>query len=210
MKKPLILCLCLLGAAMALAQTDATADTEQAERNRIQSERAQVQQRFDQEEAHCYQKFAVNDCRDANRAQRRDQMADLRRQEILLNDAARKRKGAEQLQRMEQKAAEESPPASATPAEKTVGTARTPTPSKPRQPHTAEQAAQEKAARKATLDSKQKAFEEAQAARARKAATAGEERARYLRKQQDAAEHADQTRKRNAENTKTPAAPLPP
>lgn len=210
MKKPLILCLCLLGATLAQAQTDTTADTEQAERNRIQSERAQVQQRFDKEEVHCYQKFAVNDCKDANRAQRRDQMADLRRQEILLNDAARKRKGAEQLQRMEQKATEESPPANATPAEKSLGTVRTPTPSKPRQPHTAAQAAQEKAARKATLDSKQKAFEEAQAVRARKAATAGEERERYLRKQQDAAEHAEQTRKRNAENTKTPAAPLPP
>lgn len=210
MKKPLILCLCLLGATLAQAQTDATADAEQAERIRIQAERAQVQQRFDNEEAHCFQKFAVNDCRDANRAQRRDQMADLRRQEILLNDAARKRKGAEQLQRMEQKAAEESPPASATPGEKSVGKVRTPTPSTPRQPHTAAQAAQEKAARKATLDSKQKAFEEAQATRARKAATAGEERERYLRKQQDAAEHAEQTRKRNAENTKTPAAPLPP
>jgi hypothetical protein len=210
MKKPLIFCLYLLGATLVQAQTDATADTEQAERNRIQSERTQIQQRFDKEEANCYQRFAVNDCRDANRVQRRDLMADLRRQEILLNDAVRKRKGAEQLQRMEQKAAEESPPANASPADKSGGTVRTPTPVQPRQPHTAAQAAEEQAARKAKLDSKRKAFEETQAARKRKAATATEERERYLRKQQDAAEHAEQTRKRNAEDTKTPAAPLPP
>ncbi len=210
MKKPLILLLCLLASTAALAQTDDASAKVQAERQRILTERQQIENRFAQEEADCYQKFAVNGCREDSRARRRELMADLHRQEVLLNDAERKRKGAEQLQRMEQSAAQDSPPADAKPGEASVNPVRTRLPSTPRQLRDPAQAAAAQAARKATLDSKRKAYEEEQASRASRAALAGEERQRYTQKQQDAAEHAAQTRKRNAENGKPPAAPLPP
>jgi colicin import membrane protein len=53
------------------------------------------------------------------------------------------------------------------------------------------------------------AAQEAQAARDRKAATLPAERAHYVQKQQEAADHKAQTLQRNAERTKPKAAPLP-
>lgn len=50
-----------------------------------------------------YQRFAVNDCLAQSRRSERDVMGDLRRQEILINDAQRKRRAAEQLLRSDQK-----------------------------------------------------------------------------------------------------------
>jgi colicin import membrane protein len=51
----------------------------------------------------CYQRFAVNDCLLDSRRARREVMADLRRQEVSLNDAQRKRRAAEQLLRSDEK-----------------------------------------------------------------------------------------------------------
>lgn len=170
-----------------------------AERSRIASERQQVEARFKAEETACYQKFAVNDCIDAGRAERREKLADLRRQEISLNDAERKRKGAEQVQRMEDKQKDQVPPqpmqqrerGKLTPQGKASGhlpreaaVAKVP---KPRTPH--------------VPAVKDPAMVEADAA---------QERERYQRKLDDAAAHKAQLAKRNAERTKPKAQPLPP
>jgi colicin import membrane protein len=66
---------------------------------RIQSERKVVEGRAAIDEAGCYQRFAVNDCLHDVRAQRRAALQDLRRQEISINDAERKARGAAQAQR---------------------------------------------------------------------------------------------------------------
>lgn len=89
-----------LGVAADEGAKDARA-AEAAERSRITQERAAANEQFDRASRACYQRFAVTDCLEQARAQRRDRLGDLRRQEISLNDADRRRKAAEALQRAE-------------------------------------------------------------------------------------------------------------
>ena len=96
--------------ALWLAATSATAQgagaieqAERQERQRISQTRTAEQARFTTEEAGCYQLFAVNDCLIGVRRARRDLLADLRRPELSINDAQRRRRGAEQLLRSDEK-----------------------------------------------------------------------------------------------------------
>ena len=100
------LLLTVLLAAGAWAQESAAPTLQQAEaleRERIREFRAAETARFAAEEAQCYQRFAVNDCLQEVRRARRDVLADLRRQEMSINDAQRKRRAAEQLLRADEK-----------------------------------------------------------------------------------------------------------
>lgn len=63
-----------------------------AERVRIQAERGAGEARFIEQEAACYAKFAVTDCLQEVRSQRRHLNDDLRRQTVLLNDMERSKK----------------------------------------------------------------------------------------------------------------------
>ncbi len=97
--------LCLtLSAPYVHAQSQSDAEEtftlrDQAERERIRQTRASQQALFTSQEVQCYARFAVNDCLIAIRVRRRAVLGDLRRQEILLNDMQRKRRGADQLLR---------------------------------------------------------------------------------------------------------------
>ncbi|MDB5753297.1 MAG: hypothetical protein JWP65_3718, partial [Ramlibacter sp.] len=77
----------------------------QVERQRIGAERAAADAAFEAREKACYGKFGVNDCLDAARRRRNEAVADLRRQEVALNDAERKRRAAERLQDIDARAA---------------------------------------------------------------------------------------------------------
>jgi len=79
---------------------------EAAQRESIARTRERYVLQFKQQEAACYQRFAVNDCLLESRRAEREIMADLRRQEILLNDAQRKRRAAQQLLRSDEKLAQ--------------------------------------------------------------------------------------------------------
>ncbi len=99
--KALLLTLLLAAVAFpALALPDAS---DQAERARIARERHEADKRLAAREIACYKKFAVSDCLKAARAQRREVLADLRRQEVTLNDADRKRRGGERMQSIEER-----------------------------------------------------------------------------------------------------------
>ena len=74
-----------------------------AERMRISTERSRLEAAFAIEDTACYKRFLVNNCVDEVKVRRRDALADLRRQEIVLNDEARKINAAEQLQKIEDK-----------------------------------------------------------------------------------------------------------
>ncbi|WP_326533964.1 hypothetical protein [Pseudorhodoferax sp.] len=95
---------CLL-AAGAWAQGTTPIGTEQlaAERARIAGERSRITERFVQEERACHQRFAVTDCLNRNLEWQRAALADLRRQEILLNDSERQRRAAERMDRLDEK-----------------------------------------------------------------------------------------------------------
>lgn len=101
MKKWIALCVSFAGFA-ALAQTSGD-----AARARISAERYKLEATFALEDTACYKKFLVNNCLNEVKVRRHDQLADLRRQEILLNDEARKTKAAEQLQKIEDKSSSE-------------------------------------------------------------------------------------------------------
>jgi colicin import membrane protein len=87
------------------AQSIATqqAQPEAAERARIAAVRKQASTEHQTALAQCYQRFAVTGCILDAKKSFNSLMADLRRQEIALNDLDRKRRGAEQLQRIEDK-----------------------------------------------------------------------------------------------------------
>lgn len=79
------------------------AQSVESERARIEKTRQQLQALFAVEDEACHQKFAVNSCLNEINTKRREAIADLRRQEISLNDDERRKRGAEQVRRVEEK-----------------------------------------------------------------------------------------------------------
>jgi hypothetical protein len=102
MKKQLLLILMSslsLFSGVVFAQT-----SNDAERLRISKERAVLEAGFNREDAACYRKFLVNNCLDEVKVRRQEAFTDLRRQEISIDDQERKARGADQLQKTEDKA----------------------------------------------------------------------------------------------------------
>ena len=100
----------VLTAAAGQAQTEAdsteldpVALRHAEERERIREIRLYEQARFSAQEVACYARFAVNDCLVEVRSRQRELLGDLRRQEISLNDALRKRRAAEQILRSDER-----------------------------------------------------------------------------------------------------------
>ena len=81
----------------------AAAAQRKAEHERIRHERDALKAQQVQDEAACYQRFAVEDCLRGVRARARDAEGRLRTQEIMLNDAERKEKAADRLKAIEEK-----------------------------------------------------------------------------------------------------------
>ena len=99
--KLLLLCVAMLAAALpARAQTDTAIEVE---RGRIAAERSEADAWLASQEVACYRIFAVNDCLKAARSQRRERLSDLRRQELSLNEAQRKRRSADRLRSIEER-----------------------------------------------------------------------------------------------------------
>jgi colicin import membrane protein len=90
----------VLGAQTAAGEAPPDVNVEKA---RINAARATLEAGFLAEDAACYKKFAVNRCLDRVNTRRREAIADLRRQEILLNDEERRLRGAVQLRKLEEK-----------------------------------------------------------------------------------------------------------
>ena len=101
----LLACL-TFGSGVARAQDD-TAQRVAQERSRITAERQAAEARYSQAEVACYQRFAVNDCINQAKAQRRQALADLRRQDITLNDEERRRRAADQRRRIDERSSPE-------------------------------------------------------------------------------------------------------
>ena len=202
--------LCLLLAAGGLpvfAQTDSATE---AERTRIATERGRAAASFAAQELACYRKFAVADCLNAARAQRRERLSDLRRQELSLNDSERKRRSSERVTSIEEKnSAQKQEDGAAQRAEAVL-----------RRREKEAELAQRAAERAQT-----QASAPARAARTRKQAgertssihaakqqrahdTAGELR-RYNERQHEAQEHRDKVAKRLAEPQRPEVKPLP-
>jgi hypothetical protein len=86
-------------AALASAAAPSLATTNAAtERERIARERADVQAALTKQEAACQERFVVTPCVEAARKAEREALARLRRQEVLLDEQARKQRAAERAQ----------------------------------------------------------------------------------------------------------------
>jgi colicin import membrane protein len=95
----------LLVGVHAQSTVPSSPDQVAAERARIEAERTRLREGVAKDEAACYQRFAVNDCLRGVHTRARAPMEELRRQEILLNDAERQRQTQEQFKEIQEKAA---------------------------------------------------------------------------------------------------------
>ena len=180
-----------------------------AERVRISAERSRLEANFALEDSACYKRFLVNNCLDEVKARRRDTLADLRRQEIVLNDESRKAKAAEQLQKTEVKS---SPEKLQQEADKRVQAAKDFDNRITRDKQKIADREALQAGEKATSDAaagRMKGNQDKEAKRvAKQAQTAGELR-KYNVRQAQAKERQAKYAKDNASQAKAPAKPLP-
>lgn len=101
------LVLAAVAALATLAGPSAVAQDASAERERIRSLRAAAEARYAADERACHARFAVNACLDQARTRRNDILSDLRRQELTLNEDARRRKAEERLRDLDERASPE-------------------------------------------------------------------------------------------------------
>jgi hypothetical protein len=85
------------------AQKTSEIADEQAERERIKSERAKLNENLKQQREACYQKLAVTPCLNEARDGHNEKMRDLKRQEVALNDVQRKRAAADRVKSLDQR-----------------------------------------------------------------------------------------------------------
>ncbi len=207
MKKWIVLALLLIGIG-AKAQTGSDVSSD-AERLRISAERSRLEAAFALEDTACYKRFLVNRCLDEVKVRRRDALADLRRQEIVLNDEARKAKAAEQLQKTEDKSTPEKLQQEADRRAQAV---------KDFEDRTARE--QQKNADREALQAGEKAKSDAAAARiksnqdkaagrATKQTGAAEELRKYNERLEQAREREARYAREKASQTKPPSQPLP-
>lgn len=201
---------CLLLAAGVLPAMAQTASATDAERSRIAAERSQAAASFAVREAGCYRKFAVVDCLNAARVQRRERLSDLRRQELSLNDSERKRRSSERVTSIEERnSAQKQEDGAAQRAEavvrrreKEAGLAQ----------RAAERALTQASAPARAARTRKQAGEHTSsthAAREQRAHDAAGEQRRYDERQLEAKEHRDKVAKRLAEPQRPEVKPLP-
>jgi colicin import membrane protein len=179
------------------------------ERERIGVERKAEEVRYSARRAQCYQRFAVDDCLNAESRLHRETLDGLKRREAVLNDAERRQRGEDALRRIQDKQA--NPPARDLPQERD----RNRQAQQDREQRNADHAAS-RAATAAQASQRRQQFEDRQKAQAEKAAERAQrrtqdtaERERYERRQVDAEQRRTGAQRRNAARTKPPAAPLP-
>ena len=94
----------LLASILAVAQTTAEIATM---RKGINEQRSEVERGYQAGKAACYQLFSVNDCLLQVQKNRSTALAELKRQEVVLNDEERKRKVAAQVRKLDERSSAE-------------------------------------------------------------------------------------------------------
>lgn len=94
----------LIGLLPALLQAQSSAQglDVAAERERLSRERAAAEQAYAREERACYQQFVVTSCLDAAKLRRREALAEIKRQEGVINNAERVERGSKAQQRIDE------------------------------------------------------------------------------------------------------------
>ena len=189
-------------AAAALSAGAQSAQDAQVERARIAADRSRIEATFQEAQKACYRKFAVSDCINEARGLRNEQLADLRRQEIHLNDADRKRRTAERLRELEERQSAGKEGQKAQARDKAL------TQQQSRENRAADKAAEASQAASAAQSRAQKAARP----REKKAPVlpeAPENARRHEERLKEAREHRAKVEKRQAEAKNAPKASLP-
>lgn len=204
MKKFFSVCGLLLMAAPTLSQPTDSGTAQsfdiEGERSRIQADRVREEAHYGLQDAACYARFAVTDCLREVRVRRHEALDNLRRQEVALNDAERKRKAQEQIEKIQEKS-------SAQRSEEAVV--------RRAEAQAAQQERQERANQKtaAALNAKSGATEGKSAPKqveeGRKTNDAANEKNQYDDKLRQAQEHRASREKSNNEKSGPSAKPLP-
>lgn len=219
MKKPLLsawaaaLPLLVLAPAFvpALAQTNATSGTIDldAERARLAKERQAMDAAYEADRAACYKKFAVESCLQDSRARRRTLNDNIKRQEAVVNDIDRQRRGADEQLKLDQKAADAASSDAETKRQQALQSQQD------REQRAADHAAS-RAQAAADQAEQQRRFQQKQQDHQDELAKQARERAQEpaaVQAYQDKLDKAQQQRadleRRNAANTKPRSAPLP-
>ena len=193
----------------AAAQTAGASVSPDAERTRIAAERARLDAGFLTEDAACYKKFFVNSCLDDVNSRRREALATLRTQEILLNEQERKMRGAEQIRRIEEKSSAENQQREADQRAKAASDYESRLAGqKEKQQSRANAQAAEQANAEARSGRLQANQQKKQVRSAKQAAEAAET-ARYEARQKEAEERRAQNMRARLQRTKPSSQPLP-
>ena len=180
-----------------------------AERMRISTERSRLEAAFAIEDTACYKRFLVNNCVDEVKVRRRDALADLRLQEIVLNDEARKAKAAVQVQKTEDKSAPEKLQQE---ADKRAQAVKDFDDRMARDNQKIADRDALQAGEKSKSDAaagRMKGNQDKEAGRTAKQALTAEERRKYNERQEQARERQARYARDKASQTKAPAKPLP-
>jgi colicin import membrane protein len=180
-----------------------------AERTRISAERNRLEAGFLAEDAACYERFAVNSCLGKVNDRRREAMADLRRQELSLNDEERRIKGAEQIRKTEEKSSAEKQQEAADRRAKALQDSQS---RLEREKKKAEDRGAAKAAEQGSSDanaSRIKGSQEKSRDRLDKQAAAAEEAKKFSDRQKEAQERKAQHERDRLKQSKPPAKSLP-
>lgn len=196
-------------APAAAASSVAPAFSIDTERSRIAADRARLEAGFLAEDAACYKRFAVNNCLTEVNGRRREAMADLRRQDIELNDLERRTRAAEQLRKTEEKS---SPQALREAEERRLKAVQEYQDRLEREKKKAEERALTQSGEKANRDaaaSKLSASEQKARDKADKQATAAEEAKKFNERQKEAQERRARHEEEQRKRVKPPAKSLP-
>jgi colicin import membrane protein len=180
-----------------------------ADRARINEDRARLEAGFLAEDAECYKKFAVNSCLGKVNERRREVMGDLRRQEILLNDEERRIRGAEQVRKTEEKSSPEKQQEAADQRAKAAADYQS---RLEREKKKNEDRAAAKAGEQGNSDAsaaRLKGSQEKSQGRVDKQATAAAEAKKFSDRQKEAQERKAQHESERLKQTKPPAKSLP-
>ena len=183
--------------------------TPDIDRARINRERMQLDAAFAAENAACYRKFMVNNCLSEVKERGRGLMADLRRQELSINEQERKARAADQVFKTEQKGSLEKQEEA---AERRAASLKEFDERMARETH--------KSADRAIMQSNEKSNSDAAADRAKsnaakvaprtqKQAVAAQEARKFNERQEKARERQEQHDRDQAGHTSPAAKPLP-
>lgn len=176
---------------------EVSSNEETSERSKLAQARGKIESEFASKEANCYKSFAVDACLRQANVDKRAALADIKRQELAMNDLQRQQKKAELEQKARKPTATNPPVAKTDTNERSIAIVQN-------------EAKKAEDAKKRIQDTNQKmaASQTKAAERIKKSKQTGAEAAKYQNKLREAEEHKTEVEQKRSLAAKSKAAPL--